>query len=377
MSSEGRYSFLDNFEILQRYQNAVSEGHNAHMGRTKSTNLMPENTKRNNAWAVNSWNSWAMERNKTRKTGELYVPQAEQLMYLSADELNIHLCKFVFEVRRYDGSVYPPNSLYQLSCGLLRYLRHDCRRTDLHILDHKNTIFHPFQDCLMSEMKRLSEQGVGSCKKNIDVISEKHERTLWERQLLGVKDSRTMIRTVFFYNCKLLDIHGRDRHRQLQVGQFSFGQDSQHEFIIFSPQPDQNKTLWSGRTSPSQRKYILDEPWNQYNPYTVYKLYLRLVPGQGPFYRKAVPAAVSDGSGPMFSDVPIGVNSLRCIVPSMMKEAGFTGVYTGYSIKVGLGVSKLHYQGRTRGIHWLWYQGRTRGIHWLPWLQYQGFCDNL
>ena len=38
-------------------------------------------------------------------------------------ELNQWLCKFALEIRRKDGQQYPPQTLYSICCGLLRYVR--------------------------------------------------------------------------------------------------------------------------------------------------------------------------------------------------------------------------------------------------------------
>ena len=38
-------------------------------------------------------------------------------------ELDRWLSRFVLEIRRRDGKEYPPNTLYQICCGILRYIR--------------------------------------------------------------------------------------------------------------------------------------------------------------------------------------------------------------------------------------------------------------
>ena len=62
-------------------------------------------------------------------------------------ELNKWLSCFVLEVRRRDGNVYPPNTLHQLCCGVLRHLREVNPAIDIFKFDS-------FQKTLDAEMKR-------------------------------------------------------------------------------------------------------------------------------------------------------------------------------------------------------------------------------
>ena len=42
---------------------------------------------------------------------------------MTASDMNFWLCRFVAEARHVDGQPYPPNTLYQICCALLRALR--------------------------------------------------------------------------------------------------------------------------------------------------------------------------------------------------------------------------------------------------------------
>jgi len=49
---------------------------------------------------------------------DLLVP----LEHMSADSLNLWLCKFICEVAKQTGERYPPKTLYLLVCGINRHL---------------------------------------------------------------------------------------------------------------------------------------------------------------------------------------------------------------------------------------------------------------
>ena len=70
---------------------------------------------KNTSWAVNVWKQWSEHRRSVSPTD--WPPHP---FVCSAWDLNQWLCRFVL---RKDGENYPPNTLYQLCCGKMRYIR--------------------------------------------------------------------------------------------------------------------------------------------------------------------------------------------------------------------------------------------------------------
>ena len=103
---------------------------------------VPANTKKNTSWAV--WNEWSAYRR-----GQ---DPSNYLLTMQVSELNEWLSRFVVEVRRKDGKFYPPNTLHQLCCGLLRRLREVDPSLDI----FKNPEFDSFRKTLDAEMKRFA-----------------------------------------------------------------------------------------------------------------------------------------------------------------------------------------------------------------------------
>ena len=66
-------------------------------------------------------------------------------------ELDFWLSKFVLEARMGNGEPYPPDTLYGICAGLLRYIRE--RRPEINIF--KDPQFDGFQRTLDGEMKCL------------------------------------------------------------------------------------------------------------------------------------------------------------------------------------------------------------------------------
>ena len=55
-------------------------------------------------------------------------------MSTDANILNTHLSRFVVETRKSNGEAYPPATLHQLLCGVLRHMR-DCNHGCPNFLD--------------------------------------------------------------------------------------------------------------------------------------------------------------------------------------------------------------------------------------------------
>lgn len=191
-------------------------------------NRIPENTKINTNWAVSTWKEWAETRNLTTKFYPAEKVVKLDVLELSNEELGYWLAKFVVEVRRKDeeGSFYNPNSLYQLCCGLLRYLRNN-GRPELNIFEDPK--YKHFQDSLDSEMKRLTSLGVGAEVKQAAPISEDEENRLWDMKLLGDQSAKTLSKTMVFLIGKNFGLRSGKEHRSLKFSQFTLVPASEKE----------------------------------------------------------------------------------------------------------------------------------------------------
>ena len=99
------------------------------------------------------------------------------------------------------------NTLYQLVCGLQRYLR-EHGRADIKIFD--NPTLHEFRSTLDGEMKRLNSTGNYVNEKQAQPITQEQENRLWELGLLGDQDPRTLLNTIV-YQIGFFRLEERDR----------------------------------------------------------------------------------------------------------------------------------------------------------------------
>ena len=70
------------------------------------------------------------------------------------------LSKFIVETRKSNGEHYPPSSLHQLLCGILRYMREhnpECPN----FLDKQDNQFKKIQGTLDAYFHKLHSDGIG------------------------------------------------------------------------------------------------------------------------------------------------------------------------------------------------------------------------
>ena len=143
---------------------------------------VPRRTQQDTLYCTRLWDEWRKHRDTV--TGVKIAP----LIELSESELNHQLTCFILEVRKKDGSLYPPNSLHHLVAGLVRHLRQNGRNIDI----FKDPGYSTFR-ALDAEMKRITREGIGSKKKQAEIITEEEE------ELLGLRDCLVMKRLNAFW----------------------------------------------------------------------------------------------------------------------------------------------------------------------------------
>ena len=131
---------------------------------------VPLNTKRNNNWAANTWQAWAIGRNAA-SSSEWVNPD---LNSVTDTDLTVWTPRFMLEVRNKDGEHYQPNTLYSLVMGLQRQLR-GARCVNL-LTDAR---FFQVHQVLDSEMWRLHGQGLGVKVKKAEPLTNDDEDALW------------------------------------------------------------------------------------------------------------------------------------------------------------------------------------------------------
>ena len=107
----------------------------------------------------------------------------------------------------------PPQWLHHISAGLQRHLRENGKQIDL----FSGPDLSPFKaTTLDGEMKRLQSKGLGSIKKQAEVITEEGGDLLWQTGQLGDSNLQQLLDTIVFYCVLHFSIRSGKEHRQLR-----------------------------------------------------------------------------------------------------------------------------------------------------------------
>ena len=294
---------------------------------------VPANTKTCTEWGVRVWNEWAQSR-AAPVTGNI-SPPSTPLLELSIVDLAYWMGKFVLEVRKKDGTEYPPKSLYALVCCFKRFYEQN-GVYDINPLIPSDARFGNFRATLDAEMKRLHGLGLGTTTKKAEPISADEESLLWTSGQFGTHNANVILNTVYYYNCKVFGLRSFDEHRNLKCSQFDKKVDEGRrvylEYTDFGSKTNRGGLKHMKVENKTIRQYenIEDEDHCVVN---IFAKYLSFLPGHDKhFYYRPLS---DDGSGtPRFANQPVGRNKLSRIIPEMCKAAGIQGYKTGHSGKV-------------------------------------------
>ena len=144
---------------------------------------------------------------------------------LQQESINYWLTRFILEVMRADGKLYPANSLRSISTGLLRHFRDDLNRFDIKVFSKDDVHFQSFRKALDSWMKEFTAAGIGPKKTSADPLALQDEEQLWWSGTIGFHSSKALSYSVYFYNCKVFGVRAMNEHFSVMVEQYEFGFD--------------------------------------------------------------------------------------------------------------------------------------------------------
>ena len=307
---------------------------------------IPLNTMKTTSWNLKVWNEWVAERNSLPVNPDdqfCRAPSAEILCTICDYELSFWLSKFVYEVRKRGGEVYPPKTVYQICSGIQRYLRNN-GVPGLEIFKSAN--FKLFQDAIDSEMKRLTREGVGTTIKQAEPILQEEEEIMWKKGLLGDKDPKTLLYTLVFLFGKFFGLRSGEEHRQLTFSQLKITEGTSTERTRLQYKSHGKKNHGRGL----EDRNIVELQENVEKPercvVRLYKLYVSRCPNdvkQDEMFYLTPKKECNFDSNLWYTKTPIGKNSLRYVVANLCKEAGIKGYKTNYSPRAttcSLGLSR-------------------------------------
>ncbi|XP_048750403.2 uncharacterized protein LOC125662277 [Ostrea edulis] len=286
---------------------------------------IPKKTREANHWSYGVWTAWVRYRNTrpetTLESGGSNIP--EDICQLSNESLNFWLQRFVVEIRRQDGTNYPPNTLTQIISGLQRYLRNNCTGRIINFFKDNDLDFVELRRTLDGRMKYLTSQGIGIEKKRCDPVTVKDEIKMWDTGVFSLDTASGLSNAVFFYNGKTFGFRGMEQHKSCAAEQFEIGFDHENDRKYVKYTPRVTKNVQGGlKHRKIEIKPIIqyDDPENPRCLVKIYEKYLSLIPRTGHLYRK--PLETVSSYGPKFGANAIPINQMSQMFKRFYAEAG-------------------------------------------------------
>ena len=244
------------------------------------------------------------------------------------------LAQFFQEVKKEDGSEYPPSTVGNMFRSLQMYLNENFPQRKINV---KSDIeFINVRKSVNARMMALTEAGLKTPQKQAEKVSEEMETALWQKRILGDSNPRKLLRTVFFIVGKHFALRSRDEHHNLRAGATAqirvagMGKNCRIEYY-----EDMNKNN-SGGVKDEKRESKLGVIYGtgcENCPVSFVKKYLSLIPANASrFYCRA-----NKGDNPKnwYCNQPVGVNKIAEFMKDIAAEAGWdlSKHWSGHSLR--------------------------------------------
>lgn len=292
---------------------------------------IPKKTKKDTEWCARIWWDWSSQRNTSLSSGK----QVPDIITLGTAELQRWMSRFVLEIRKKDGTPYPPESVYHIVYGVMRFVRLNGKSE---VDFFKDQAFADFRAVFDAEMKCLKSAGIGSRARKAEPLTLEEEEMLWEKGVLGDHSPQALLNTVFYQNGVNFALRSGDKHRQLRYRECQIRvveKPGERPYLQYVE--DVSKNNQGGLKGRKNRSKEVIHHSNEENPVRcpvrLFKLYNKLCPKDRPenaFYLQPLRKFKDDC---WFSVKPLGHNPLNNMVREMCKAAEIEGFKTNHSLR--------------------------------------------
>ena len=298
-------------------------------------NRIPDKTKQDTKYCIKLWSEW--RRHRETETGDK-IPEIQTMM---PNQLTHWLSRFVVEVRKLDGTEYPPNTLYHICAGIQRSLRDSGLILDI----FKDPQYSPFQNSPDGEMKRLQSSGLGTKKRQAEVISVDEEEKLWSTGQLGDSNPQQLLDTMVYYCGLFFALRSGKEHRQLRrsPGEIELlERPGERPTLCYTEDVSKNH---QARNLTPKVVYHHSNPDNPERCFVrLFRKYMSLSPPDSPAASFYLQPSSKPTSTCWYSCRPVGHNHISATVARLCRAAGITGFKTNHSLRA-TSTSRLYQSG--------------------------------
>ncbi|KAM9839138.1 zinc finger MYM-type protein 4 [Aulostomus maculatus] len=163
-------------------------------------------------YGVDAWKRWIRWRQtqpnlEKPRFGSRPMELKEDLLRCTTAELSYGLCCFISEVKRPNGELYSPDSLFYLCLGIQQYLFENGRVENIFMDRFYNKFSTEFTNMLKGFKPSVTSSGY--------IHSRVEEEFLWDCKQLGAYSPIVLLNTLLFFCCKFFGFTTVEQHRQL------------------------------------------------------------------------------------------------------------------------------------------------------------------
>ena len=298
-----------------------------------SKGMTPANTDKSTKWALSNFDAWKDARNRKHPTDR--VPD-DLFVCNDPDILSLHLSRYALETRKTNGQPYPPKTIHQLLCGLLRNMR-DVNPGCPNFLDKKDSRFKKFHGTLDSHYHHLHGSGLGRQVKHARVLSDDDEDKLWRSGVLGTSSPQMLQNAVFYMVGKAFSLRGGTEMRSLAISQIKRFRDPDRYVYTENASKTNSGTFRKLHISTKVVPVFACPQAGERCTVYLLDLYLSKLPQeaftQDVFYLRPLEKMPSDPNYPWYTNVPVGKNTLERKLAIICNRAGIEGSITNHSLR--------------------------------------------
>ena len=248
---------------------------------------------------------------------------------------------FIAEVRKKDGTKYPPKTMYILLAGILRHMLLQNLACP-NFLDMDDLSFAPFHIAFDNVLRDLRARGVSSESQQTEAFSKEEEECLWSSGTLGDDNSRSLLHAVFYLNGKNFLLTWRRRTEEFKISQLK-RLNNPNRYVYTE---NSSKNRYGGvKQLHIKNKFVpivtVPELGRKCNVF-ILDTYLQKLPPEAMqhdnFYVCSLP--VFNTSKPWYTAKPIGRNTLASMVKEICAHGNIAGRKMNHSLHA-TGVSDL------------------------------------
>ena len=298
----------------------------------KIKGAVPRTTKRSTEWAVSVWREW---RDSKRLASDSEYPP--ELDFITNQEVNRWLARFVFEVRTQKGEEYSGESLYGLCSGIQRYIRGKrSDRNDEPIDIYKDPYLAHFRSSFDAVLKDLHSRGIGTVKKQASVITKDVENQLWLQNILGDDTPSKLLDTLVYCLGVNLALRSGREHRSLRPDMFQLVElPDGRRYLEYIEWGSKNNTggLRDRKNCNKSVKIFPNDENPQRCVIRLYQKYISLRPENAPSDVLYLQPLHKPRPECWYQSKAVGHNSLTATVKKIIDQLGISGYYTNHSLR--------------------------------------------